>query len=102
MKNKTPYAELPAQRQRALLSPALCSKGGEGGTPLSVFLLVAIFLLCATSTRAQNYSIGWFTIDGGGGTSTGGVYQVRGTIGQPDAGLTMSGGNFFLTGGFWS
>jgi hypothetical protein len=27
----------------------------------------------------------WFTIDGGGGTSTGGVYAVSGTIGQPDA-----------------
>jgi hypothetical protein len=47
------------------------------------------------------YSIDWFTIDGGGGTSTGGVYSVSGTIGQPDAG-TMSGGNFSLTGGFWS
>jgi hypothetical protein len=39
-------------------------------------------------------------VDGGGGTSTGGVYSVTGTIGQPDAG-TMSGGNFTLEGGFW-
>src|SRR5204863_8939568 len=38
----------------------------------------------------------------GGGTSTGGVYQVSGTTGQSDAGPTMSGGNFSLTGGFWS
>ena len=30
---------------------------------------------------AQNYSIDWSTIDGGGGTSTGGVYTVSGTIG---------------------
>ena len=30
--------------------------------------------------RAQQYSIDWFTIDGSGGTSTGGVYQVSGTI----------------------
>jgi hypothetical protein len=43
----------------------------------------------------------WFTIDGGGGTSTGGVYSVSGTIGQPDAG-PMSGGNFTLEGGFWA
>ncbi len=50
---------------------------------------------------AQNYSIDWYSIDGGGGTSTGGVYSVSGTIGQPDAGV-MSGGNFTLTGGFWS
>jgi hypothetical protein len=49
---------------------------------------------------AQTYSIDWFTIDGGGSTSTGGVYSVSGTIGQPDAGH-MSGGNFTLDGGFW-
>ena len=48
------------------------------------------------------YSIDWFTIDGGGGTSAGGVYQVSGTIGQPDAGPTMSGGNYSVDGGFWS
>jgi hypothetical protein len=39
-------------------------------------------------------------VDGGGGTSTGGVFTVSGTIGQPDAG-TMSGGNYTLQGGFW-
>jgi hypothetical protein len=56
--------------------------------------------LSAFAAQAQ-YSIDWFTIDGGGGTSTGGVYSVSGTIGQPDAG-TMSGGSYSLTGGFWS
>ena len=34
--------------------------------------------------------------------STGGVYSVSGTIGQPDASGPMTGGNFSLTGGFWS
>jgi hypothetical protein len=29
------------------------------------------------------------------------VYSVSGTIGQPD-GATMSGGNYSLTGSFWS
>ena len=52
--------------------------------------------------RAQAYSIGWYTIDGGGGTSTGGVYSVTGTIGQPDAGALMTGGNYTLQGGFWA
>src|SRR5580765_6216842 len=60
------------------------------------------FLLVALTIHAQQYSIDWHTIDGGGGTSTGGVYSVSGTIGQPDAGPVMSGGNFSLTGGFWS
>lgn len=64
-----------------------------------VIILVAL-ALSAVGLRAQSYSIDWFTIDGGGGTSTGGVYSVSGTIGQPDAGH-MSGGNFTLDGGFW-
>jgi hypothetical protein len=54
----------------------------------------------SATVYSQSYSIDWFTIDGGGGTSTGGVYSVSGTIGQPDAGR-MSGGNFTLDGGFW-
>jgi hypothetical protein len=33
-------------------------------------------------------------------TSTGGVYSVSGTIGQPDAG-ELRGGTFTLVGGFW-
>ena len=57
-------------------------------------------VLAPSVLLAQPYSIDWHTIDGGGGTSTGGVYSVTGTIGQPDAG-TMSGGNFTLDGGFW-
>jgi HsdM N-terminal domain/N-6 DNA Methylase len=40
--------------------------------------------------------------NGGGGTSTGGVYSVSGTIGQPDAGAPMTGAQYSLTGGFWS
>src|SRR5690242_13550712 len=66
-------------------------------------VLVLALSLCAfgvSSGSAQTYSIDWYTIDGGGGTSTGGVYSVSGTIGQPDAGH-MSGGNYTLDGGFW-
>src|SRR5579862_6105566 len=51
---------------------------------------------------AQNYSVDWHKIAGGGGTSSGGLYSVNGTIGQPDAGGAMVGGNYSLTGGFWS
>ncbi len=66
----------------------------------SVATAVWLAFALATASQAQNFSIDWFTLDGGGGTSTGGVYSVTGTIGQPDAG-TMSGGNFTLVGGFW-
>ena len=69
----------------------------------SAWLLLAILALgIPVRARAQTYSIDWFTVDGGGGTSSGGIYSVSGTIGQPDAGAPMTGGNFSITGGFWS
>jgi len=65
-------------------------------------LLVAL-LLSTVCVQAQNFAIDWFTIDGGGGTSTGGVFAVSGTVGQPDASpQSLSGGSFSLAGGFWS
>jgi hypothetical protein len=67
--------------------------------------LVAMFafaMLPLISTFAQSYSIDWYKIAGGGGTSTGGVYSVSGTIGQHDASGPMTGGNYSLTGGFWA
>jgi len=60
-----------------------------------------ICLAVVSGVRAQSYSIDWYTIDGGGGTSSGGGYSVSGTIGQPDAGR-MSGGNYTIEGGFWA
>ena len=73
------------------------SKVGAWLTTFCFFILHCAFCLRAVG---QSYSIDWHTIDGGGGTSTGGVYSVSGTIGQPDAGR-MSGGNFTIDGGFW-
>ena len=63
---------------------------------------VVVILSSNLQTWGQDYSIDAHTIDGGGGTSTGGVYSVTGTIGQPDAGTAMSGGNYTMQGGFWS
>ena len=70
---------------------------------LPKLLLGFILLLSAFCFRAsgQSYSIDWYEI-AGGGTSTNGQYAVSGTIGQTDAGGAMTGGNYSLTGGFWS
>ena len=68
-------------------------------------LLIAMCgLICpAVATSAQPFSIDWFTIAEGGGTGAGGLFAVTGTIGQPDANARpLTGGNFSLTGGFWS
>jgi hypothetical protein len=66
----------------------------------NLFLLFG--LLVPALSQAQSYSIDWYRIAGGGGTSTGATYQVTGSIGQPDAGGAMSGGQYSVTGGFWS
>ena len=72
-----------------------------GRLPPFWFTLAALIcLLTSAPGQGQSYSIDWSTIDGGGGTSTGGVYSVSGTIGQPDAG-TMSGASYTVQGGFW-
>jgi len=56
--------------------------------------------LVASSVIAQEFSLTWYTIDGGVMRGTGGDFELSGTIGQPDAGET-SGGDFELSGGFW-
>ena len=67
------------------------------------FIPIALLLpALASIASSQSYSIDWYKIAGGGGTSAGGVYSVTGTIGQHDAGGAMVGGNFSVTGGFWS
>ena len=63
-----------------------------------VFAIFAVaFKLCS-----QDFAITWHTTDGGGGVSTGGVYSVSGTIGQPDACSAMTNGQYSLSGGFWA
>lgn len=70
----------------------------------STIAAITTVILIAAVASAQ-YAIDWHTLDGGGGTSAGGTYELSGTIGQPDAepaagGLT--GGDFSLIGGFWT
>ena len=64
------------------------------------FLLLC--LLIPALSQAQNYNIDWYKIAGGGGTSSGGIYTLTGTVGQPDASGALTGGKFSLTGGFWA
>ena len=68
-----------------------------------VLILAAIFLLLIVAiaiAAPEDFSLNWWTVDGGGTTSLGGGYELIGTIGQPDVGL-LSGDNYELTGGFW-
>jgi hypothetical protein len=69
---------------------------------LSWFCGMLSFLAFCVTIQAQTYSVDWHKVSGGGGTSTGGVYSVSGTIGQHDAGGPMTGGGYSVTGGFWA
>ena len=68
---------------------------------MKLFLIIGC-LLTGWLARGQQYSVDWYKISGGGGTSTNGQFSVSGTIGQSAAGVAMSGGNYSVTGGFWS
>jgi hypothetical protein len=70
-----------------------------------VLLVLAAMLVLgvvgsAMASPSGDEEISWWTVDGGGETSTGGGYALSGTIGQPDAG-EISGGDYTLSGGFW-
>ena len=69
---------------------------------IQAFALVVLASLLSLRASGQSYSIEWYKIAGGGGTSTGAVYSVSGTIGQQDAGGPMSGANYSMIGGFWA
>ena len=84
--------------QASRLSP-LFSKLATGRKPV---LLGLLLWLAPLALPAQTYSIDWYKVAGGGGTSTGGVYSVSGTAGQQDAGGPMTNGQYSVTGGFWA
>jgi len=61
--------------------------------------VIIVIALAAASSRGPTYDIARSSIDGGGGLSSGGEFDLRGVIGQPEAGPTLTGGTFALTGG---
>ena len=64
--------------------------------------LAALTGLLACAAAAGTFDLSWHTIDCGGETyAIGGGFSLGGTIGQPEAGHSMSGGGFQLDGGFW-
>jgi hypothetical protein len=60
---------------------------------------VALMLLAGNSALGQ-FTIDWYTVDGGGGTVSEGAFEISATIGQPDAG-SFSAGDYVIEGGFW-
>jgi hypothetical protein len=67
---------------------------------LVLLLLVGMRPAHADFVDSAGFSLGWWTVDGGGGTSTATGFSLSGTAGQPDAGA-LTGTGFRLAGGFW-
>ena len=63
-----------------------------------IIVTILVLGLIASSSLGQ-YELSWYNVDGGGGTSNGGDYELIATIGQPEAGAA-SGGDYELLGGF--
>lgn len=71
-------------------------------TTRRILLVIALAGAACGTAAAQSLELSWHTIDGGGGKSTAAGLTLNGTFGQPDAGATMTDGQFTLTGGFWA
>lgn len=72
----------------------------------SMHTAAALIALAAAGSQAGpsggQFEIVSYTVDAGGVTNAGGDgFSLSGTVGQPDASPTMTGGSFSLTGGFW-
>jgi len=68
-------------------------------------LATAFGVDCANAAQSEGdpprdpYALVWWSMDGGGGPSAGGDFDLLGTIGQPDVGRAV-GGTLEVAGGF--
>jgi uncharacterized membrane protein len=67
----------------------------------AILVALVLFLLAGTALASGTYELLWYSISGGGSPSGGGHYALSATVGQPAAD-SMSGGQYSLSGGFWS
>lgn len=69
--------------------------------PLLLLALLIGIGLCPAGSQAQNgYDLSWWSLSGGG-ESTGGVYNLNGSI-LPAESARMIGGPYEMEGGFWA
>ena len=75
---------------------------------LNQLVVIVLFVLATGASGALGQlSIDWYTLDGGGGISSGGGFELHGTIGQPDASVQPhvfefpDGSYYALAGGYW-
>ena len=64
-----------------------------------MIVLAMLLMAVSVSVAVTGYRIPWWSVDGGGSVSRGGVFAVSGVIGQPDV-MVLRGGAYVLEGGF--
>ena len=64
----------------------------------TVFILLLGSLVLAAPTE---FTVSWWTVDGGGGTSSNGRYTLSDTIGQADTGRPLTNSRYTIRDGFW-
>lgn len=97
--------QLPVGDSAALLSFSLRSSRPFAAKQFclpSVFTALLFALSAASPALAQNFAVDRFVLTGGGGTSASSSFSLTGTIGQPDAGAKLTGGQYTMDTGFWS
>lgn len=87
----------------AAVSRPRAPRHGALGDPFPGYRVVFVaVLLCGLSPALAQYSIPWWKIGGGGGTSAGGGFSITGSIGQFDADGPMFSDRYSVSGGFWA
>ena len=68
---------------------------------VSLLLIGILWIVWTASAQANDsFNLSWYAVEGGGGQSVGGTFTLRGSIGQPNAGNELQGGEFTLERGF--
>jgi hypothetical protein len=68
---------------------------------IGVFLLIFFMINYPARAVLESFGLDWWTVDSGGGQTSGDSFTLYGVAGQPDA-RTLYGGDFNLAGGFLS
>jgi hypothetical protein len=100
-------AHIPIGRRECVLALALaaftatCAAGASGMHPSAQ--PAASGAPASVSAQGAAFAVSRWVIAGGGGSSSGGVFRIEGTIAQPDADPLhpATGGAYAISGGFW-
>ena len=69
---------------------------------IKVLTYIIFLMIFSMADAGDNYEITKATVTTAGGTSTGSNFQIKGSVGQPDASKTLTGNDYGINGGIWT